>query len=83
VLKFGTRIQIPAGVHYGEIETARGILGVTIVSQGKSSSPSRLHFRTPNFNNLWAVTEMAPGWRIADVIAILSSMDLVIPDIDR
>ncbi|MBI2435970.1 MAG: NADH-quinone oxidoreductase subunit D, partial [Candidatus Hydrogenedentes bacterium] len=64
-------------------ETARGILGVYLVSDGQSETPYRFHFRSPNFNNLWAVTEIAVGWRIADLISIQSSLDLVIPDIDR
>jgi NADH-quinone oxidoreductase subunit D/NADH-quinone oxidoreductase subunit C/D len=81
--KFAAKIKMPEGIHYGQIETARGVLGVTIVSDGKSDTPHRLHFRSPNFNNLWAVTVLAPGWRIADLIAIQSSLDLVIPDIDR
>jgi NADH-quinone oxidoreductase subunit D len=83
VTKFNVKIKLPEGSYYGQIETARGVLGVFIVSDGKSDTPYRLHFRSPNFNNLWAVTEIAPGWRIADLIAIQSSLDLVIPDIDR
>ncbi len=83
VTKYGARIKVPEGVHYGQVETARGVLGVLLVSDGKSDKPYRLHFRSPNFNNLWAVTALAPGWRIADLIAIQSSLDLVIPDIDR
>jgi len=83
VTKFAAKIKLPEGIYYGHIETARGVLGVTIVSDGKSDIPYRMHFRSPNFNNLWAVTALAPGWRIADLIAIQSSLDLVIPDIDR
>ncbi len=81
--KVAAKIKVPEGIHYGQLETARGILGVTIVADGKADTPYRIHFRSPNFNNLWAVTELAPGWRIADVIAIQSTLDLVIPDIDR
>jgi NADH-quinone oxidoreductase subunit D len=83
VAKFNTKIKLPEGIHYGQVETAKGALGVFIVSDGVSDKPYRLHFRSPNFNNLWAVTEIAPGWRIADLIAIQSSLDLVVPDIDR
>ena len=81
--KFAARIKIPEGTYYGHLETARGVLGVFLVSDGKSDLPYRMHFRSPNFNNLWAITAIAPGWRIADIIAIQSSLDLVIPDIDR
>ncbi len=83
VLKPSARIRLPEGLHYGQIETARGVLGVTVVSDGTSETPYRLHFRSPVFNNLWAVTALAPGWRIADIIAIQSTLDLAIPDIDR
>jgi NADH-quinone oxidoreductase subunit D len=83
VTKFNVKIKLPEGIHYGQVEAAKGALGVFIVSDGVSDMPYRLHFRSPSFNNLWAVTEIAPGWRIADLIAIQSSLDLVIPDIDR
>jgi NADH-quinone oxidoreductase subunit D len=83
VTKFSAKIRLPEGTYYGQVETARGVLGVFIASDGNSEKPCRLHFRSPNFNNLWAVTQIAPGWRIADLIAIQSSMDLIIPDIDR
>ncbi len=83
VIKFNAKIILPEGTYYGQIETARGVLGIFIVSDGKNETPYRLHFRSPNFNNLWAVTQIVPGWRIADIIAIQSSLDLVIPDIDR
>jgi NADH:ubiquinone oxidoreductase subunit D len=82
-MKFAAKIRPPEGTYYGQVETARGVLGVLIVSDGKSDVPYRVHFRSPNFNNLWAITALAPGWRIADIIAIQSSLDLVIPDIDR
>jgi NADH-quinone oxidoreductase subunit D/NADH-quinone oxidoreductase subunit C/D len=83
VAKINNKIVLPEGTYYGQIETARGVLGVFIVSDGKNETPYRMHFRSPNFNNLWAVTQISPGWRIADLIAIQASLDLVVPDIDR
>lgn len=83
VMKPTAKIKLPQGRYYGQVETARGVLGVFIYAQDGQEMPYRLHFRSPNFNNLWAITEIAPGWRIADLIAIQSSLDLVIPDIDR
>lgn len=82
-LKPASKIKLPAGVHYGQLETARGILGVFIAATGESDVPYRIHLRSPTFNNLWPVTRLAPGWRIADLVAILSTLDLVIPDIER
>jgi NADH-quinone oxidoreductase subunit D len=82
VLKPAAKIKIPPGSYYSQLETARGILGVFLVSDGKET-PRRLHFRSPCFHNLWTVTEAAKGCRVADIVAILASLDLVIPDIDR
>ena len=81
-MKPAAKIRLPEGRFYGELETARGILGLQIVSDGKEF-PWRAHLRTPNFNNLWCITEIARGWRLADLVAIASTLDLVVPDIDR
>jgi NADH-quinone oxidoreductase subunit D len=80
--KPAAKLKLPEGRFYGQIETARGILGLLIVSEGKEI-PYRTYFRTPNFHNLWAITVTSNGGRIGDLVAILSSLDLVIPDIDR
>jgi len=81
-IKPTAKIKLPEGLYYNQMETARGILGALIVSDG-GEKPYRIHLRSPNFNNLWSVTAMAPGLRIADLVAILSSIDVVVPDIDR
>lgn len=75
-------IKVPQGLYYGQVETARGILGIFVVADG-TGYPYRIHLRTPNFNNLWSITAIAPGLRVADLVAILSSLDIVVPDIDR
>lgn len=75
-------IKLPAGEFYQRVETARGEFGVYIVSDGKKN-PYRLKFRSPGFSNLSALDHMARGCKIADLIAIMSTIDLVIPDIDR
>jgi len=82
VMKPAAKIKLPEGTHYTQVETARGVLGVFVVSDGKDT-PYRVHLRTPNFNNLWAVTVAAKDWRIGDLVSILSSLDVVVPDIDR
>ena len=82
LLKPAVKPKVPEGRYYTQVETARGILGLTIVSTGKDI-PYRMHFRSPCFNNLWVATAIAPGWRIADLITILSTLDVVVPDIDR
>lgn len=83
LMKPAKKIIIPQGVFYNQIETARGVLGITIASDGVSDKPFRIHMRSPNFNNLWAVDRISRGARIGDLVAIVSSLDLVIPDIDR
>ncbi len=75
-------IKLPKGEYYQRVETARGEFGVYIISDGKKS-PYRLKFRSPGFSNLSALDHMARGSKIADMVAIMSTLDLVIPDIDR
>lgn len=75
-------IKLPAGEYFQRVETARGELAVYMVSDG-NKSPYRVKFRTPNFSNLFVMNEIASGYKIADLIAISGSLDLVIPDIDR
>jgi NADH-quinone oxidoreductase subunit D/NADH-quinone oxidoreductase subunit C/D len=75
-------IKLPEGEYFQRVETARGELGVYIISKG-DKYPYRAKFRTPCFANLAAMNLLASGFKIADLIAISGSMDLVIPDIDR
>ena len=75
-------IKLPKGEFYQRVETARGELGVFIVSDG-AASPYRIKYRTPNFSNLSALGHMAKGYKIGDLVAIMATMDLIIPDIDR
>jgi len=75
-------IKLPKGEFYQRVETARGELGVFIVSDG-GSSPYRIKYRSPNFSNLCALSKMATGAKIGDLIAIMATLDLIIPDIDR
>jgi NADH-quinone oxidoreductase subunit D/NADH-quinone oxidoreductase subunit C/D len=70
------------GEYYQRAETARGELGVYIVSDG-NKTPYRIKFRSPNFSNLFIINKLAAGFKIADLVAISGSLDLVIPDIDR
>ena len=75
-------IKLPKGEFYQRVETPRGELGVFIVSDG-AASPYRLKYRSPGFSNLSALPLMAKGGKIGDLVAIMSTIDLVIPDIDR
>ena len=75
-------IKLPEGEYYQRVETARGELGVYIISDG-NKSPYRIKFRSPNFVNLSVLNLITKGFKIADLVAISGSLDLIIPDIDR
>jgi len=75
-------IKLPEGEYFQRVESARGELGVYIISDG-NKNPYRVKFRTPSFVNLSVLNEIAKGFKIADLVAIGASLDLVIPDIDR
>ncbi|HXB97735.1 MAG TPA: NADH-quinone oxidoreductase subunit D, partial [bacterium] len=75
-------VRPPKGEYYARLETARGDMGVYFVSQG-GTKPYRMKFRTACFNNLAPLAEISAGWKVADVVSILGSLDVVIPDIDR
>ncbi len=75
-------IKLPKGDFFQRVETARGELGVYIISDGKKK-PYRLKFRSPGFSNLFVLDHIATGGKIADLVATMSTLDLVMPDIDR
>jgi NADH-quinone oxidoreductase subunit D/NADH-quinone oxidoreductase subunit C/D len=75
-------IKLPEGEYYQRVETARGELGVYVISDG-NKNPYRVKFRSPNFSNLSVLNHISKGFKIADLVAIGGSLDLIIPDIDR
>lgn len=80
--KMPMRFKLPEGEVYHHIESARGDLGVYIISDG-SEKPYRLRWRAPSFINLSALNVMTKGWKVADVVAILGSLDVVLGEVDR
>ena len=72
----------PVGETYGAIESSKGELGFYLVSDG-SNRPFRFRIRTPSFPNIGAVPKMIKGQMIADVIAAIGSVDIVLGEIDR
>ena len=75
-------IKLPVGEYYQRVETARGELGVYIISDG-GAKPYRMKYRTPSYSNLGAVKPITVGQKIGDLMASMATVDLVIPDIDR
>ena len=75
-------VRVPAGEAYGRVEGPKGELGFYVVSTGKPN-PWRYHVRAPSFINLSALETMARGNKIADSVAILGSIDIVLGEVDR
>lgn len=74
-------IKPEAGDCYHQGENPKGILGCYIVSDG-SPKPYRVHFRRPSFNNIAIFDEIGYGHKLADFIAIMSSFDFVLGEVD-
>jgi NADH-quinone oxidoreductase subunit D len=79
---FTEGIRPPAGEAYVPVESPRGELGFYIVSDG-SGKPVRVHERAPTFANVQALPLMAEGGLVADLIAVIASIDPVMGEVDR
>jgi len=76
------QVRVPAGESYGRVEGPKGELGFYVISTGKPT-PWRYHVRAPSFINLTALEKMCVGQKVADVVAILGSIDIVLGEVDR
>lgn len=74
--------RVPPGMTYRGIEASKGELGYFIYSDG-SGVPYRLHVRGPSFNNLYAISHMSRGHMLADVVANIGTLDIVLGEVDR
>jgi len=72
----------PKGAVYSAVESPRGELGVYLESDG-GPKPYRVHWRTPSYDNLQAMPLMSKGVLVADLVAIIGSIDVVLGDVDR
>ncbi|MDD5364322.1 MAG: NADH-quinone oxidoreductase subunit D [Gallionellaceae bacterium] len=79
---FTEGMHVPAGEAYAAIEQAKGEFGVYLISDG-ANKPYRMKLRSSGFAHLSAMDEMARGLMIADVVAIIGTIDIVFGDIDR
>ena len=75
-------LKPPVGEVYAAVEAPKGELGYYIVSDG-STRPYRLKIRAPSFANLMSLPEMCKGHLVADVIAAIGSIDIVLGEVDR
>jgi NADH-quinone oxidoreductase subunit D/NADH-quinone oxidoreductase subunit C/D len=76
------QVRVPPGESYGRVENPKGELGFYIVSNGKPN-PWRYHIRSPSFINLTSFGEICKGHKVADVVGILGSIDIVLGEVDR
>jgi len=74
--------RVPAGQTYSRVENPKGELGFYVVSDG-SANPYRYHIRAPSFINLTALGLMCTGYKVADTVVILGSIDIVLGETDR
>ena len=76
-------IKPPAGETYHANESPKGEIGYFIVSDGKATSPYRFRVRPPSFCNLQALPRLVRGHLVADVIALIGTIDIVLGEVDR
>jgi NADH-quinone oxidoreductase subunit D len=79
---FTEGFKVPTGEVYVAVESPRGELGCYLASDG-SAKPYRLHMRAPSFVNIQTLPHMMRGRLVADAVAIISSVDPVLGDVDR
>jgi NADH-quinone oxidoreductase subunit D len=75
--------KVPQGDGYGRIESPKGELGFYLVSDETGKTPYRYHVRPPSFINLTILEDMCLGHKVADVVIILGSVDIVLGEVDR
>jgi NADH-quinone oxidoreductase subunit D len=79
---FTEGFKVPEGEVYVAIESPRGEIGCYIISDG-SSNPYRMHVRAPSFVNIQTMPHMMRGGLVADAVAVISSVDPVLGEVDR
>jgi NADH-quinone oxidoreductase subunit D len=80
--KVGRTIKVPAGEVYSAVESARGEIGYYLVADG-TDRPVRVKIRTGSFTAVALVEPISRGLMLADLVAVIGSLDIVAPEIDR
>ncbi len=79
---FTEGFRVPAGETYTAVESPRGEIGCYLVADG-TAKPARMHIRGPSFYNLQSLAPMAKGSLVADTVAVISSVDPILGEVDR
>ena len=82
VAKVARKFKPPAGETYVRVEAPRGDMGYYVVSDG-SEYPYRVRIRTGSFTAMSIIDKISPGIMLADLIALIASLDVDAPEIDR
>lgn len=80
--KMRASFKIPEGEYYSRIESSRGEMGCYIISKGEKK-PYRIKLKGSSFNHLMAIPEIIEDHKIADLVAVFASFDIVMPEVDR
>jgi len=72
-----------SGESYGRVEGPKGELGYYVTTRRRGSNPDRYHVRAPSFINLTPLAKMSSGHKVADLVSILGSIDIVLGEVDR
>jgi NADH-quinone oxidoreductase subunit C/D len=76
-------IRVKGGEAYGRVENPKGELGYYVTAKPRASNPDRYHVRAPSFINLTPMGRMLRGLKVADIVAVLGSIDIVLGEVDR
>ena len=80
--KVKSKLKVKENEFYSRIESARGEMGVYLISDG-TDKPYRLKIKTGSFTAMSIVEKISQGLMIADLIALIGSLDIVAPEVDR
>lgn len=67
---------------YSRIESSRGEMGIYLVGDG-TPKPYKVKYRCASFSNLYVLDYLTRGWKVADIMAVLGSLDMIVPEVDR
>jgi NADH-quinone oxidoreductase subunit D/NADH-quinone oxidoreductase subunit C/D len=76
-------MRVKGGDAYGRVENPKGELGYYLTAKRRATNPDRYHIRAPSFINLTPLGHMLKGHKIADIVAVLGSIDIVLGEVDR